>query len=613
MRSRAVLALLLLAPLVLLVLALQLAVTLGIVGSAQTAWGAHQRDASTLRAGITTLQRAAGLLDGAFRLPTTTLLQVNPLTLGLVDDLAAAAHAVSVGTQALTPLGDAAVVVLGMDGTTPMVSGSRIDPRRVADLDGPLTELDSDLARISDAVAAIPGDGPLGRPIGALRDSVAGQVAALRVASSAAVTALPGLPDALGASGPRRYLICALNDAEVFASGGAPLSAKLLEVNDGTVRTVVEGQLESKLSPNNPPITWETAGGPPWYRAGKRYPFVNSNFHPDFRTAAVDMRRAWATLGYPTAQGVITVDMGAVASVLDWTGAVTAAGFGRVDAGSLIRVVLVDAYRQFDSPAGRLQRHAQNEALTTAVVDHVSHPLNLLPALRGALDAVPRRHLQASFDDPHLQAAVDQLGASGALQSGRGDLIGVWSQSGPNKLSVFQRRVISQHVQLTADGGAQVQRTIAVRNDVPEGLTGDPRTYRGYLALLARMRVAYRVPTDARGLDISTGSSAPLVPEGRTGPFPDDRGGEVLWQGYATPRGETSTVEMRYSLPPGSFPSGHYEVRADPQALTIVPELHLRVTPAPGTTLPDTAGWHRSGADLVWSGPLDRPLHLGIG
>ena len=143
---------------------------------------------------------------------------------------------------------------------------------------------------------------------------------------------MPGLAEALGADGPRRYLVSALNDAEVFGSGGAPLSALVVQADKGTFRVDESGQLESKLSPDNPSIVWEHEGGPPWYRQGKRYPFVNSNFHPDFGIASVDMRRAWAALGYPEVDGVITVDMSALASMLAWTGAVTSPGFGRIDA-----------------------------------------------------------------------------------------------------------------------------------------------------------------------------------------------------------------------------------------------------------------------------------------
>ncbi len=424
---------------------------------------------------------------------------------------------------------------------------------------------------------------------------------------------MPDLAEALGSVEPKRYLVAALNDAEIFGSGGAPLSAFVVQADKGTLSVPISGQLESKLSPNNPPIEWEHNGGPPWYREGKRYPFVNSNFHPDFGIAAVDMRRAWAALGYPEVDGVVTVDISALASILAWTGPVESPSFGQIDAGNLVRTILVDAYRQFNSPEGVLERHARNDELTDSLLTDLTRPLNLLSALRGTMDAIPPRHLQASFDAPALQDAVDSLAAGGQLSRGTGDLIAVHSQSAPNKLSVFQDRRIAQEVQLTAGGGATVRRTISFTNDVPEGLEGDPSTYRGYLALLARMRVAYRLPLAATDMRISTGNSVSLVPVARTGPFPDEGGGQVLWQGHETDPGNTTTVVMEYVLPDGTFEPGTYEVHADPQALARPVDLSVRVQPAPGGVLDATSGWTESDGALEWSGALDRPLHLTVG
>jgi hypothetical protein len=444
-------------------------------------------------------------------------------------------------------------------------------------------------------------------------DSLAGAVADLTALAGAAEIAMPDLADALGSKEPKRYLVAALNDAEVFGSGGAPLSAFVVQADKGSLSVPISGQMESKLSPNNPPIEWEHNGGPPWYREGKRYPFVNSNFHPDFTTASVDMRRAWAALGYPEVDGVVTADISALASILAWTGPVDSPGFGEIDAGNLVRTVLVDAYRQFNSPEGVIERHARNEALTSALLADLTRPMNLMAAVRGTMDAIPPRHVQASFDAPALQAAVDALAVDGALSRGAGDLIAVHSQSAPNKLSVFQDRRITQEVQLTAGGGATVRRTVSFTNAVPEGLEGDPSTYRGYLALLARMRVAYRLPLAATDTGITTGNSVSLVPVARTGPFPDDNGGQVLWQGHETDPGDTTTVVMAYTLPDGTFEPGTYEVHADPQALARPAALTVTVRPAPGSPLLPTPGWSGSGGGLRWSGALDRPLHLAVG
>ena len=86
--------------------------------------------------------------------------------------------------------------------------------------------------------------------------------------------------------------------------------------------------------------------------------------------------------------------------MLAWTGAVDSPGFGTISSENLLRTVLVDAYRQFNSPEGVIERHARNEELTKALMKHLTQPLNLMSAVRGTMDAIPPRHIQASFDAP---------------------------------------------------------------------------------------------------------------------------------------------------------------------------------------------------------------------
>ncbi len=62
-----------------------------------------------------------------------------------------------------------------------------------------------------------------------------------------------------------------------------------------------------------------------------------------------------------------------------------------------------------------LERHARNEELTRALMKHLTQPMNLMSAVRGTMDAIPPRHIQASFDAPDLQDAVDALAAGGEL------------------------------------------------------------------------------------------------------------------------------------------------------------------------------------------------------
>ncbi|MGB8022165.1 MAG: DUF4012 domain-containing protein [Candidatus Nanopelagicales bacterium] len=612
-RRSGLLALILLAPFALIVVGIQASLAIGAVGVAQLGWAGVTRSGDDLQRGAGTLETAATLLDRTWSSPAARLLDYNPLALGSADDLRATAHALAEAAEGLEPLASIGGTALGFDGQPRLVSGTTIDTTRLVVLQEPVDQLQDALDATQSALAEVPGSGPLGRPLGAVARSIEGALADLGIMSKALGAALPGLPEALGATAPKRYLICALNDAEVFASGGAPLSAVMVEADKGTISAPISGQLESKLSPNNPSIRWDYEGGMPWYRESKKYPFVNSDFHPDFRTAAIDIRRAWAALGYPEVDGVITVNVSALARILAWTGPIDADGYGRVSADSLIQTVLVDAYRQFNSTEGVLERHARNDALVTSLAAHMTDPRNVVAAARGVLDAVPPRHIQASFTSRQLQEAVEVVGATGALSENPGDLVGVYSQSGPNKLSVFQERSITQDVQLTTSGGAHVHRTITFTNAVPEGLAGDPTLWRGYLALRARMRVAYRLPLAATDTAISTGESVSLVRAGRTGPFPDASGGAVLWQGHETEPGGATTVTMEYHLPAGTFPPNSYEVSCDPQPLAIPTSIVIRVQPAPGHNLTTPDGWVRAGGAIEWAGTLDQPLHLEVG
>lgn len=607
----------LLAPLAGVLLGMQIVLITAVWGVINLGVAGLTHSAASLDRGAHTLQTAADLGRLTWTSPAANLLELNPLTLGFVDDAGRMAEAVAVGAQSLTPLAQLGAIALGFDGEPKIMSGSTVNLEALPALEQPTADLNAALERTEQALSEVDGDGPLGRPVAAVARQWQRIVTPMAQITESLKLALPGMPEALGASEPKRYLVCALNDAEVFGSGGAPLAAAMVEVVKGQISVPVSGQMESKLSPNNPPIRWDYKGGRPWYRPDGQYPFVNSDFPPDFRSAAVDMRRAWAALGYPAVDGVITVDVTALSRILAWTGPIESPGYGQISAANIDRKVLVDAYRDYNSPEGVEVRHQMNTDLATNLARAILSPTELLNTVSGVMSSIPDRHIQANFAEPVIQAAVTNLGAAGRLANESGDLLGVFSQSGPNKLSVFQERRIEQDVVLTADGGARVTQTVQFTNAVPDDLDGDPNTYRGYTALRARIRVAYRIPAQARDWSLDLGGARALVRAQRVGPYPDGSGGKVLWQGQDIDRGATSRVVVTYRLPAGTWSgiSGMpiYTLAADPQALSQPVKLKIRVSAAPGAPLPAAAaGWETSAGTLTWSGLLDRPLRLSL-
>lgn len=615
-----VFALFLLAPTFILIAGLQLASLCAGLGTVQLALAVVTRTDATLERAVSTLQTGFGVAQRVWDSPAGRLVQTNPVSLGGADDARATARALATGAQALGPASELAELTLGFDGRPRLVAGSVIDLAVLPDIGAPTEALAGDLTATAESLRDVPGGGPLGRPIGALTTQWHRAVVPLARLVEAVHRTTPSLASALGAREPKRYLVCALNDAELFGSGGAPLAAALVEAAQGRISVPVSGQLESKLSPNNPPITWEFAGGQPWYREDTRYPFVNSNFAPDFRAAGVDMRRAWAALGYPRVDGVITVDVTALAEMLDWAGgSVKVTGYGRVSAANIVSKVLVSAYRDFNSPEGVEVRHRMNTDLAVALARQLGSPQHLLDTLTGALAAIPGRHIQASFRNADLQSAAASLGATGELGAATADTVGVFTQSAPNKLSIFQRRRITHDVELDAMGGARVTSTISYTNEVPAQLTGDPNTYLGYTALRARFKAAYRLPDNATNISLDLlGDQHPVVRASNVGPHPNVLGGQYLWQGQEIAPRALSTVVIKYTLPAGTFGRGSsrrpvYSLRADPQALHLPARLEVRVTQAArAPELTPGSGWRRSGKSLVWVGDLDQPLHLAL-
>jgi hypothetical protein len=93
----------------------------------------------------------------------------------------------------------------------------------------------------------------------------------------------PVLPNALGADSPKRYLIAVGNQAEMRASGGAPLTLIMIEFQDGQISIPLKGQTSTQLFPPiNADIRWFGPALNPFFAQNPRdNPFVVTNTHPN--------------------------------------------------------------------------------------------------------------------------------------------------------------------------------------------------------------------------------------------------------------------------------------------------------------------------------------------
>lgn len=437
----------------------------------------------------------------------------------------------------------------------------------------------------------------------------------LHQAARTATLLAPLAPDMFGFTQPSLYLVSALNDAELFGSGGAPLDVAVIEVDKARFRVTESGSV-GKFNPNNAPYAWPITGSVPWYEPQEEYPFANSNFHPNFPYSGRNMLSAWRALGQPEVDGVVTVDVAAVAAVLAAVGPIKTSGYGEVTSDNVVRKVLIDSYRRLpvEIPGAMGRRQEANDELRAELLSHAADWRTALKAFAGLWSAVPGRHVQAYMDQQSWQDVVVSAGLDAQLATPAGDIAGVFIQSGVSKLAVFQDRRIEHRVTVGVDGSAHVTQTVTFTNAVPDGLPGDRTTNRGYLALIFRQRVALRIPERAEGPRVAVGEGEGLVLDGQTGPYPDDTGAQVLWQGMDIPAGRTRTLITDYDLPAGTFGTGsgqEYTLTANPQAMVTPVAVSVMVRFDAGATAP-SEGWDVTSGWARWQGTLDRTVNLSL-
>lgn len=408
-----------------------------------------------------------------------------------------------------------------------------------------------------------------------------------RLATAAAETAsaaglLDALPGALGASGPRRYVVTVLNPGELRFSGGAPLSLAEVTFTQGRMAISRKGATYT-LTDANDKIRWAPLPGDPWLAPGKsgqvQSRLVNATFAPDWRTAGEELLRAYEAQFGVHADGVVAVDPVAMARVLDVTGPVQVKEYGTLTGSNLVQKLLVDAYDDQDVE----RRRAANEAVFDAVLGRLTAGRQALDTVKVLAAATKTRHVLGHFRDPGLGAEVVKTAFSGALPTGSADFIGVYTQNtNASKVDVFQSRVVTQDVQVTGDGSADVVRVVDLHNAAPPYDRAGQDPGRGYNTSVSAPLVALYVPATATGLGLQV--------DGKTVPFATRTDGPhtAVTTSVVLPAGGSSHIVLTYHL---ATARGGYAVDVAAQPLVRGATLRLSVRQASDAAGRSPAPW----------------------
>lgn len=396
------------------------------------------------------------------------------------------------------------------------------------------------------------------------------------------------LPDLFGARGERTYLLALLNPSEQRFSGGAPLTVVPMEVADGTLSM---GEARDTTDPDLFRVgRWVKVDGNPFHDGKLR--LQTSTYAPDWSVSGEELLRGWERRTGQSVDGLVVVDMVALADMLRITGPVETEGYGTLDAGNFTATLVGD----YDTYPDNEARKDLNRAIVPLFAERLLDPGDGLEKIESLRTSAQGRHVALWMRDPDVQSAVADIGLAGELSDTAHDYLAVFNQNtNESKADFWQRRTLASEVRLREDGSARVRLTITVHNDSPPYVQAfdDPR--RGtYVTKWNGMTLGVFLPVGAE----VTSATAADRPQG-TRVF-DYYGRPYKLLRLTLPPGATREAVLEYDVPAAAVALGDgtltYRLDATPQGLVVPEAVTVDVRWPEGYEvgeLPD--GWTRTG------------------
>ena len=268
------------------------------------------------------------------------------------------------------------------------------------------------------------------------------------------------LPELFGTRGERTYLLVMLNPSEQRFSGGAPLTVVPLSVADGRLSM---GEARDTSDPSLFKVgRWPKVEGNPFHKGKLR--ISTSTYAPDWSVSGEELLRGWARRTGEEADGLVAVDVVAMAEMLRITGPVEVPLYGTLDADTFVQKLVGD----YDTYPDNESRKALNRAIVPVYAERLLSPGDGLEKVESLRTSAQARHFALWMRDPDLQAAVADVGLAGTLSDTPHDYLAVFNQNtNRSKSDYWQRRSLTSRVRLREDGSALVRLRIAVDNDSP--------------------------------------------------------------------------------------------------------------------------------------------------
>ncbi len=312
--------------------------------------------------------------------------------------------------------------------------------------------------------------------LGTARQSFDSKVTSVSTRLSGASQALGAASLLLGADGPRTYLLAGENNAEM-RDQGMVLSYAILHVDRGGISVGQPGHI-SDLTLTRPAAVAVPAGTQAIFAGLEPTQLWQSvNAPADFAWSARTMAAMYAQATSKRVDGVIGIDVPALADLLAVTGPVSVSGVSEPVSAANAGDLLLNVLYAKEPTGDQVARHEEIGAVAAAAAKRIdSGAVDTLSLARAFGQAADGRHLQVWSADSHVEASIAAAGASGdpaVTEADRTFTMAVENATA-TKLDYYVRTSDVLDVTIDAKGDAVVHSRVIVTNTAP---TGRPASY----------------------------------------------------------------------------------------------------------------------------------------
>ncbi|MFL6024455.1 MAG: DUF4012 domain-containing protein [Marmoricola sp.] len=310
--------------------------------------------------------------------------------------------------------------------------------------------------------------GKLVFPFNDLVGDLKAEVERARAASTATATAFDLMPQMLGSSEPRDYLLIIQNPAELRSTGGLPGSLAVLHADKGRISMGWQGSA-GDVNPFSGPVVKLPKDTLAQYGPTMATDFRDINFTPDFPEAAQIAKAMLAQKLKIKVDGVVSVDPLALAGLMRGTGPIDAGHGVVLTSDNVVPVLLNQTYQSIQDPAAQ---DTFFEKVARKIFDAVTNGQGSQQlAITGLADATNQHRVQLWSDRAAEESRIagSAIGASISVRSGRNPQVGMYiNDSTAGKMDFYlQYRSSVIAVDCRRHGAQDLRASVALTSTMP--------------------------------------------------------------------------------------------------------------------------------------------------